>query len=121
MAKILIVDDEPDVVEFEKILLIKRNHQVFTATKISEAIGLIKTELPDIVLCDVKLDNDTAGLTILEEAKKEKPGIVFYLLTGMLDSEIEAKAMRLGVKEVLGKPIPTKTLEQKIEEAIPGT
>ncbi len=119
MVKILIVDDEPDVVEFERILLIKRNYQVFTATNTSEAIKVIRSELPDIVLSDVKLDTDIAGLTIAEEAKKIKPDIAFYLITGMLDIEIEKKALKLGVREILTKPIPNKILEEKIEEAIP--
>ncbi|MDD2689121.1 MAG: response regulator [Candidatus Omnitrophica bacterium] len=119
MAKILIVDDEPDVVEFEKILLIKRNHEVFSATNISDAIKIIRSELPDIVLSDVKLDTDIAGLTIAEAAKKIKPEIVIYLITGLLDGEIEKRALKLGVMEILSKPIPNKVLEEKIEIAIP--
>ena len=40
--KILVVDDEPDIVEFQKSFLLRRKHQVFTATNTNEAIEVIK-------------------------------------------------------------------------------
>ncbi len=116
--KILLIDDEPDVIEFQKSYLSKRKYEVLTATNTKEAIEAIKNESPDIVLCDIKLETSTSCFGILEEAKKLKPEIIVYLITGYLDKETEEKGLSLGAKEVLGKPLPNEELEKKIKEAL---
>ncbi len=117
MSKILVIDDEPDVLEFQKAFLTRRKHEVFTAANSIDAINALKQYSPDIVFCDVRLDCDTAGLDILKQAKQLNPNINFYLITGLVDREIEDKGVALGVKEVLSKPISNDMLEQKIKES----
>lgn len=114
--KILIVDDEADIVEFQKSFLMRRKYTVDTAKNTNEAIEMIKKLSPDIVFCDVRLDSDRAGLHILEEAKKFKSDIIVYLVTGLLDKDIEEKGIALGAKEILTKPITNEVLEKKIKE-----
>lgn len=116
--KILIIDDEVDVLEFQKSYLSRRKYQVLTALNTKEAIEAIKNESPDIVFCDVRLETDTAGLDILEQAKKLKPDITVYLITGLPGIELEKKGLALGAKELLRKPITNEALEGKIKEAI---
>lgn len=116
--KILLIDDELDVVEFQKNFLTRRGYQVLTATNTKDAIELIKKDSPDIVFCDIQLETDTAGLDILEQVKKIKPDIVIYLITGFLDKEIEVKGLALGAKEVLTKPISNEDFEKKIKEVL---
>lgn len=70
MPKILIIDDEPDTIEFQQKYLTRRKYEVSTATNTKEALEKIKIDSPDIVFCDVRLDSDRAGLDILLEAKK---------------------------------------------------
>lgn len=114
--KILIIDDEPDVIEFQKSFLGRRGYPVFTATNTKEAIETIKKESPDIVFCDVRLETDSAGMDILEQAKKISPNIIVYLITGYLENDIQEKGLALGAKEVLTKPISNQDLENKIKE-----
>ena len=116
--KILIIDDEPDVIQFQKSFLTRKNYQVVTATNTKEALETLKNESPDLVFCDIRLETDTAGLAILEEAKRIKPDIVVYLITGLLDKEIEERGLALGAKEFLTKPMSNDALETKIKEAI---
>jgi DNA-binding response OmpR family regulator len=110
--KILVVDDEPDVVAFQRDFLKRKNFSVLTATNSNEAIELIKRESPDIVFCDLRLDSESAGLDILVQARAIKPNIIFYILSGLVDREIEEKGLALGAKEILAKPI---SLEKMIE------
>ncbi|MDD5730370.1 MAG: response regulator [Candidatus Omnitrophica bacterium] len=112
--RILIVDDEPDVIEFQKSYLSRRKYIVDTAKNTREAIDMISRNSPDVVFCDIRLDTDTSGLDILEQAKKIKPDIVIYLVTGIIDREIEARGIALGAKEILTKPLPNEILEKKI-------
>lgn len=118
MAKILIIDDEPDIVEFQKAFLSRRKHEVITATNSSEALEMIRANTFEIVFCDVRLDTDSAGLKILEETKKLKPQVQFFLITGLIDKEIHDKGMALGAREILTKPISNAQLEQKVQEAL---
>lgn len=109
----MVVDDEPDVVEFQKSYLTRRGYQVFTAGSTPEAIEAIKKESPDIVFCDLRMETDTAGLDILEQAKKIKPDITVYLISGFTDKAIEERGLALGAKEILPKPLPNADLEKK--------
>lgn len=118
--KILLIDDEVDVIEFQKSYLSRRKYEVITATNAKEAIAAIKNEPIDIVFCDIRLETDTSGFDILEQAKKLKPETVVYLITGFLEKDIEEKGLSLGAKEVLHKPVPNETFEQKIKECFPS-
>jgi len=118
MPKVLIVDDEPDILEFQKAFLVRRKHQVFSASNSKEAIRLFKKESPDIVFCDVRLESYTSGLDILDEIKKINPKAIVYLITGLLDNEIREKGLALGAKEVLIKPMLSKVLEDSIKKAL---
>lgn len=119
MAKILIIDDEADVVEFQKSFLMRRRYQVLTAENTPEAIEAITKESLDLVFCDLRIEKDDSGLGIIEQAKKIKPALIIYLITGIIDKEIEARALSLGAREILHKPLSNEELEQKIKEALP--
>lgn len=114
--KILLIDDEPDVVEFQKRFLERRKYEVLTATNTKDAIEAIKNNSPDIVFCDIKLETETSGFDILEQAKKLKPEMIVYFITGYLDKETEQKGLSLGAKAVLGKPLLNEELEKRIKE-----
>ena len=118
MAKILIVDDEPDVLEFQKAFLTRRKHEVVIAGNAREAIEVATKELPEVVFCDVRIDSDRAGFEVLEAIKKIKPDAVVYLITGLIDSDTEEQGLSIGAKEVLTKPLPNDVLEKKINEAL---
>jgi len=116
--KILLVDDESDVLEFQKSYLARRNYTVLTAANTARAMQIIKQELPDIVFCDIRLESDRAGLEILGYAKQIKPDIIFYLVTGLLDKDILEEGFSLGAKEVITKPILNEDVEKRIKSAI---
>ena len=118
MAKILIVDDELDVLEFQKAFLTRRKHAVAIASSTQGAIDAAKREPPDVVFCDVRIDSDRAGFEVLEAIKKIKPDAVVYLITGLIDSDTEEQGLSMGAKEVLTKPLPNDVLEKKINEAL---
>ena len=55
--KVLLVDDEPDILEFQKSFLLRRKHEVITALNTIDAIEAIRNHTPDIVFCDVRIDS----------------------------------------------------------------
>lgn len=115
MHRILIIDDEPDVVEFQMSYLKRHKYEVCSAADSQQALEIIKSKLLDIVFCDVRLETDRAGLAVLAEAKKIKPDLVIYLLTGLIEKDIQEDGLSKGAKEVLIKPISNELLEAKIK------
>ena len=112
--KVLLVDDEPDILEFQKSFLLRRKHEVITALNTIDAIEAIRNHMPDIVFCDVRIDSDHAGLEILRQAKEINSKIEFYLVTGLLEKELQMQGLGLGAREVLTKPITNEVIEKII-------
>ena len=67
MAKILVVDDDPDFVEFSRIVLQKEGHTVVSAAGGGEALDKIVEDPPDLIVLDVIMDTVLDGLSVAQE------------------------------------------------------
>src|SRR5215472_10052149 len=109
-ARVLVVDDEPEMCETCRKILARHGHQLWLAE--SGAAGLQKLrELPiDLAIIDLRLP-DMDGLEVLRQAKKINPDIVVIMITahGTVDTAIEA--VREGAFDYLLKPFPMAALE----------
>jgi CheY-like chemotaxis protein len=95
MAKILIVEDEPDIAAVEKAILGKGGYNVDIALGGAEGIRKIKTKKDDLILLDIRMP-EVSGRDILEFMKKSKietPVIVVTAVAATMDvrNELEAK------------------------------
>ena len=106
---ILVIDDEPNVVESCVRMLELEGFAVKGATSGAEAIDLYKSEGFDLVLTDLKMP-DVDGLGVLTEIREHNPNaaVVIFTAYGTKDNVVEA--LRLGAREFLEKPLETKTL-----------
>lgn len=109
--KIVVVDDEPDILRVVVFRLKKLGHQVLTAVTGKEAIGLIKAEKPDLILLDYILP-DTNGIEISKELRadpsfKDTPII---LLTASSGSDFAAEVARSEVSACMKKPFDPEEL-----------
>ena len=118
MPAILIIDDEPDVLEFQSAYLLKRKYEVVTAKNVPEALEALARTKFDVVFCDIRLEQDTSGLDILRRAKELYPQLIIYLVTGLVDTKVIAQGLELGAREVLNKPLPNQAMEQKIKDSL---
>jgi CheY-like chemotaxis protein len=64
MAKILIIDDDPDFVEATRIILAKENHQVISATSGDAGFKRVQEDKPDLVILDIIMDTVLDGLSV---------------------------------------------------------
>lgn len=64
MAKILIIDDDPDIVTAAKMTLESANHEVISATSGEEGLEKVKAEKPDLIILDVMMETHTAGFQL---------------------------------------------------------
>lgn len=111
MAKLLIVDDEPDICEFARNFLKKRKIEVFTATGGRQALDLIALERPNLILLDVKIEGMT-GIEVLRELSQSNPSIKVIMVSGVKNKETIKEANALGVIAYIHKPFILDDLEK---------
>ena len=117
--KILIVDDEPNIVMSLEYTFKKHKYDVFIARDGSEAIAILKAEVPDIILLDImmpKVDGyQTLQFVKANEAYKEVK--VIFLTAKNKNSDIE-KGLAMGVNAYVTKPFSVKKLVKKVDSLI---
>ncbi len=108
-AKLLIVDDDPDLRSTLILEFKKRGCTIFEAGSGHEAIDVIRNHAIDLVLSDVRMPNGN-GVELLENIRKIHPKIpAVLLLTGFADLTQE-EAIRKGASDLIEKPIDRKKM-----------
>jgi DNA-binding NtrC family response regulator len=91
--RVLIVDDEPDVVANWSRLLERDDYACLTATDGERALALLESERPEIVLTDLKMPR-VDGMQVLARALEVDPDAVVIVITGHGTVESAVEAMR---------------------------
>jgi DNA-binding NtrC family response regulator len=113
---VLLVDDEAEFVTTLAERLELRGLEVSVATDCEEAIRLVESVQPQVVVTDVKMPG-MGGLDLLRFLKARHPGIEVILLTGHGSTQDGVKGMRLGAFDYLMKPVRIEDLVEKLESA----
>ncbi len=101
---ILVVDDEPSIVQSMKGLLSDEGFEVLTASNGYEALQMIDNESPDLILLDIWMPG-IDGLETLKEIKTSNPFIQVIIITGHGNIETAVKATKLGAFDLIEKPL----------------
>ncbi len=119
MKKILIVDDEPDIVKLVSLRLKLQGYEVATASGGVEGLQKAKDEPPDLILLDVKMP-DMDGYQIMQKLKEDgrTRSIPIIMLTGQSNIEDVAKAVQSGAVDYIVKPFESIVLLEKIRKAL---
>lgn len=115
--KIIIVDDEADVLDLCSRVLNFDGYQVTTARNGFEAIELAQQERFDLLLTDIKMPG-MDGLEIAQTLKKADPRIICVTMTGYSTIDMVIEALKLGVDEFITKPFTPKDLSMVIAKAL---
>lgn len=115
-AKVLIVDDEIDVLEFIAYNLEKEGYKTFIAKDGLEAIRIARVEKPDLILLDVMMPN-LDGFAAAEHFRnlRELKDTLIVFLTARNDEESELKGFYIGADDYITKPIKPKLLVSRIK------
>ncbi|RKS02831.1 MULTISPECIES: response regulator transcription factor [unclassified Flavobacterium] len=119
MKKILIVDDEPNIVMSLEYTFKKNNFEVFIARDGQEALDILKDQFPDIIILDIMMPL-VDGFETLEQIKKNeqlKHCKVIFLSAKNKESDIE-KGMALGADAYLTKPFSIKKVVEQVNELL---
>lgn len=115
--KILVVDDEPHLVDMVATRLRANRYEAVTAVRGGEGIEKAKREKPDLILLDVLMpDMDGYGVLSRLKEDKETEKIPVIMLTVRHWSEDIERALSAGAVDYIGKPFEPKDLLDKIQK-----
>lgn len=119
MKKILIVDDEPNIVMSLEYTFKKKNFEVFIARDGIEALQIAEENIPDIILLDIMMPNVDGyeTLRLLKKDKKLQHIKVVFLSAKNKALDIE-KGLSLGADKYVTKPFSVKKLITQVEELV---
>ncbi len=105
-ARVLLVDDEADVVANWARVLERDGYGCLTATDGERALALLEAERPDVIVTDLHMPR-TDGMTVLRRAVELDPDAVVVMVTGHGTVPSAVEAMRGGAFDYLLKPLPS--------------
>ncbi len=118
MARVLVVDDEKDVVELVKFLLERDGHQVLEAFNGREALERAYAEHPDLIILDImmpEMDGYTVNARLTENEGTRRIPVIILTAKGQMRDVFE---MASNVAFYMEKPFDPKHLREKIQEVL---
>mgnify|MGYP002640683029 CR=1 FL=1 len=114
---ILVVDDNTLLLSKIVRSLMRANHQVRSATSLSEARSVLKTETPEVLCLDLQLP-DGSGMDLLEEIRDQGQTLPVVIISGHYSEENKAQAEKLGVNGFFSKPFALQDLHKLLDELL---
>ncbi len=119
MAAVLVVDDEPTLLNVFGRVLEQAGHRVLLAQTGEAALNILMVSEPDVLVVDVRLA-DGNGLDIAARARAQWPNLRSIVITGYPDYEAARRGYALGVVSWLHKPFDNQRLVESIDAALSG-
>src|SRR5438445_701580 len=116
-GKLLVVDDDNNLVELVRVKLQSAGYEVATASKAEDAIEAAKREVFDLCILDLRLA-DRSGISLMRELHSINPDMPVIILTGYGSVESAVEAMQEGAYNYLTKPFNTQELLLQIKRAL---
>jgi len=119
LKKVLIADDEPDILEILKYNLIKEGYQVITAHDGDEAIEKAKQTIPDLIVLDIMMPGKSGVevCEILRTLPKMKDTLIMFL-TALSDEATHIKGLATGADDYISKPISPNVFISKVQSLL---
>jgi CheY-like chemotaxis protein len=102
--RILLVDDEPGILETLAQILAGEGYVVVSALQGEDAVDIADVFPPDIVVTDLRLPGSD-GITTVERIRRHLPHLDAILVSGYLSSSVRLAAVRVGFRTILEKPL----------------
>ncbi len=116
--KVLVADDEPDILLALRIRLESAGYKVLTAGDGKRALETIRKERPDIAILDINMPEANA-FAIMDSLREEGlNGMPVIFLTADAQEKSQVKAFHRGIRHYLTKPYDPKTLLVLVEHAL---
>jgi DNA-binding response OmpR family regulator len=113
MPKILVVDDEPNIIELTKLYLEREGYQVEGATNGHDALSMQRTINPDLIILDLMLP-DIDGFEVCREIRKTS-SVPILMLTARKEDIDKILGLELGADDYLTKPFNPRELVARVK------
>ncbi|MFH1114982.1 MAG: UDP-3-O-acyl-N-acetylglucosamine deacetylase [Pseudomonadota bacterium] len=118
-GRILIVDDQEEILDSLEAILADEGHQVIVAREGQEALHIVQNDSPDVVFLDIWIPG-IDGMQTLKAIKKIDPDCAVIMMSGHGTIETAVKAIKLGATDYLEKPLNLEDVLHLVEKAITG-
>ena len=127
-AKILIIDDDPDIVESMKVVLEDRKYRIAVANSGEEGLKRIKLENPDLIILDVMMETGSKGFDVARKIRKDEKykNVPILMLTALKErtgwdfTNEAGDKVWLPVNDYVDKPLKPEELLSKVEKLLKG-
>jgi DNA-binding NtrC family response regulator len=123
MAKVLLIDDDVDLVKMNEVVLKKRGHEITVAYSATEARAKLPQSRPDIIVLDVMMESRDAGFALAREIHKTYPDMPTIMLSSVHEAtgvpfRFEPDDSWLPVVKFMDKPVDPSKLVDEIEATL---
>ena len=120
MAKIAIIDDDPDILDASSLVLTSKGYEVVTATNPDDGYKIVKESSPDLIILDVMMNEPDDGFFLAQKFRKEKifsPIIMYTSVSKSLGMDFGVNEL-VPVDEFVEKPISPDQLIAKVAKLL---
>lgn len=111
-ARILLVDDDDDILNINSIFLQREGYEILIAKTIEQAYAIVELENPDLIVLDILLVGGS-GLTVCKNIRNFTIAPIIFL-TSLLDDKIKIEALQIGGDDFMTKPYKLTELSARI-------
>jgi DNA-binding NtrC family response regulator len=115
--KLLVIDDEAGILDMLTIVFEKEGYRVAGAKSCKDGLGKLETELPDLVLTDLKMP-DGSGFDVLSKAKELMPQTPVVMITAFTSTKTAIEALKQGAYDYISKPFDVEELKHVVGRAL---
>lgn len=116
---ILVIDDDPDILDSIKAILSANGFDVATAMSGKEGTEKVKETKPDLILCDMMMERIDAGTKVAQEIRKDNPDLPIYLLSSIGSATAtNIDIDKLGFNGVFQKPVDPDNLINVVKDSL---
>lgn len=116
MALIVIIDDDPDILDASSLVLKSKGYDVLTTTNPNDGYKLIKEKKPNLIILDVMMDEPDDGFFLAQKLRKEKittPILMYTSVSKAIGLDFGKNEM-VPVDDFVEKPISPEELVEKV-------
>jgi DNA-binding response OmpR family regulator len=121
VAKILVVDDDPDLVEDCRLILEKNGHTVASAFNIVDGMKAMERERPDLLILDVMMESPDDGIVMAQDLRRagvKTPILMLSSISKVTGMAHDKSADLVPVDVFQEKPVPPKRLLALVDELL---
>ncbi|MEI6808537.1 MAG: response regulator [bacterium] len=123
--KILVADDDPDIIEQLSVILVSQGYEVATAASQRETEDVLLGFQPDLAIIDLMMEQKDSGFVLCHQIKKLYPDTRIILLTAVMaetgisfDEQSEASRSWIKADKIMDKPVRAEQLSAEIHRLL---